>query len=125
MGAYTYYESDSRVIREAQAAVYGGFEVDFIALRRPGTPRTEMVRGVRVIRLNQVKYRGGGYFKYLLAYLQFFLRCLVKTTALFARRRYRAIHVNNMPDFLVFTTIIPRLFGTKVILDIHDPMPNT
>jgi glycosyltransferase involved in cell wall biosynthesis len=30
-----------------------------------------------------------------------------------------------MPDFLVFTTIVPWLFGTKVILDIHDPMPNT
>jgi len=30
-----------------------------------------------------------------------------------------------MPDFLVFATIIPRLFGAKVILDIHDPMPNT
>jgi glycosyltransferase involved in cell wall biosynthesis/rhamnogalacturonyl hydrolase YesR len=30
-----------------------------------------------------------------------------------------------MPDFLVFSSIIPRLFGTKVILDIHDPMPNT
>jgi glycosyltransferase involved in cell wall biosynthesis len=30
-----------------------------------------------------------------------------------------------MPDFLVFATIIARLFGAKVILDIHDPMPNT
>jgi glycosyltransferase involved in cell wall biosynthesis len=41
------------------------------------------------------------------------------------KQRYSAIHVNNMPDFLVFSTIIPRLFGAKVILDIHDPMPNT
>ena len=38
---------------------------------------------------------------------------------------YRLIHVNNIPDFLVFTAIIPKLFGTKIILDIHDPMPNT
>lgn len=30
-----------------------------------------------------------------------------------------------MPDFLVFSTIIPKLLGTKVLLDIHDPMPNT
>jgi len=30
-----------------------------------------------------------------------------------------------MPDFLVFSTVVPRLFGTKVILDIHDPMPDT
>jgi glycosyltransferase involved in cell wall biosynthesis len=125
MIAYSYYESDPRVIREAEAAVDGGFDVDFLALHRTGTPQTEMIRGVRVIRLNQAKYRGAGHLKYLLGYATFFLRCFLKTTSLFFRRRYRAIHVNNMPDFLVFCTIIPRLFGAKVILDIHDPMPNT
>ena len=51
MMAYTYYESDPRVIREAEAAVDGGFDVDFLALRSPGSPPTEMVRGVRVIQL--------------------------------------------------------------------------
>ncbi len=30
-----------------------------------------------------------------------------------------------MPDFLVFSTIVPKLCGAKIILDIHDPMPNT
>jgi glycosyltransferase involved in cell wall biosynthesis len=30
-----------------------------------------------------------------------------------------------MPDFLVFATIVPRLLGAKVILDIHDPMADT
>jgi glycosyltransferase involved in cell wall biosynthesis len=125
MIGYTYYESDPRVIREAEAAIDGGFDVDFLALRRTGTSSTEVVRGVRVIRLNQAKYRGGGHFKYLLEYLKFFFRCLAKSTSLFFKRRYGVIHVNNMPDFLVFTSIIPRLLGTKVILDIHDPMPNT
>jgi len=84
-----------------------------------------MVRGVRVIRVNQSKYRGKTRFRYLLAYLDFFLRCFVKTTALFFKQRYSVIHVNNMPDFLVFSTIVPKLCGTKIILDIHDPMPNT
>ena len=125
MMAYSYYESDPRVIREAEAAAEAGFDVDFLALRRPGTPPMEVIRGVRVIRLNQAKYRGGGRLQYLIDYLAFFLRCFLKTTGFFFKRRYRAIHVNNMPDFLVFCTIIPRLFGTKVILDIHDPMPNT
>jgi glycosyltransferase involved in cell wall biosynthesis len=125
MLAYTYYEEDPRVIREAEAAVDAGFEVDFLALRRAGTPATEVLRGVCLIRLNQGKYRGAGRLRYLINYVQFFLRCIVKTTCLFFRRRYEVIHVNNMPDFLVFTSIIPRLFGTKVILDIHDPMPNT
>jgi glycosyltransferase involved in cell wall biosynthesis len=125
MVAYTFYESDPRVIREAEAAVEAGFEVDFLALRRDGCAPLEMIRGVQVIRLNQGKYRGKGYFSYLLAYMTFFFRCLAKTTSLFFKRHYVVIHVNNMPDFLVFSTLVPWIFGTKVILDIHDPMPNT
>jgi glycosyltransferase involved in cell wall biosynthesis len=125
MIGYTYYEIDPRVIREAEAAVDGGFDVDVLALRRPGSPETEMVRGVRVIRVNQSKYRGKTRFRYLLSYLDFFVRCFAKITALFFKGRYSVIHVNNMPDFLVFSTIVPKLCGTKIILDIHDPMPNT
>ena len=125
MIAYTHYESDPRVIREAEAAVAGGFEVDFLALRRPESPARELVRGVRVLRLNQRRYRGGGHVRYLLSYLEFFVRVFFKSTLLFFQRRYRVAHVNNMPDFLVFATLIPWLFGCKVILDIHDPMPNT
>ncbi|MGH9357495.1 MAG: glycosyltransferase family 4 protein, partial [Terriglobia bacterium] len=125
MMAYSHYESDSRLVREAEAAVEEGFEVDFLALRKAGAPSMEMVRGVRVIRMDQAKYRGDGRIRYIADYLNFFVKSLVKTTGLFFARRYRVIHVNNMPDFLVFSSIIPKLFGTKVILDIHDPMPNT
>jgi glycosyltransferase involved in cell wall biosynthesis len=125
MVAYTYYESDPRVIREAEAALAGGFEVDVLALRKIGTPPTETVRGVRVIRVNQAKYRGGTPVRYLVEYAKFFVRCLATITNLFIKRRYGLIHVNNMPDCLVFSTIVPRLCGAKVILDIHDPMPET
>jgi glycosyltransferase involved in cell wall biosynthesis len=125
MIAYTYYQSDPRVIREAEAAAAAGFAVDFLALRSPGDPPEEDLRGIKVFHLAQSRYRGGGHLKYVLAYLQFFLRCLFKVSILFLKRRYRVIHVNNMPDFLVFSTVIPKIFGAKVILDIHDPMPNT
>jgi glycosyltransferase involved in cell wall biosynthesis len=39
------------------------------------------------------------------------------------RNNYHVIHVHNMPDFLILTALIPRLLGAKVILDVHDPMP--
>jgi len=125
MVAYTNYRTDPRVIREAEAAVSGGFDVDFIALRRDKDPVQEWVNGVRVIHLNQVRYRGGGIIRYLLSYLEFFLRCFFKTTWLQLEKRYRAVHVNNMPDFFVFCALIPKLMGAKILLDIHDPMPNT
>jgi glycosyltransferase involved in cell wall biosynthesis len=125
MIAYTNYASDPRVIRAAEATAEGGFHVDFIALRKKGDPATETVRGVHVIHLNQERYRGGGILFYMLAYLQFFVRCFFKASALHLRRRYSVVHVNNMPDFFVFCALLPKLLGAKVILDIHDPMPDT
>src|SRR5205814_7493447 len=38
-------------------------------------------------------------------------------------RRYDLVHVHNMPDILVFGATAPKLLDAKVILDLHDPMP--
>ncbi len=125
MIAYTNYQTDPRVIRAAEAAVSGGFSVDFIALKREGEPSQEIIRGVNVIHLNQLRYRGGGMLKYMLSYLEFFFRCFFVTSRLHFKKRYKVVHVNNMPDFFVFCALIPKLMGSKILLDIHDPVPNT
>ncbi len=122
--AYTHYESDPRVIRAAEAALEGGFSVDVIALRRPGQTSCETVRGVCVFRV-QARYRGASRLKYLLEYVKFLVRCAVMSARLGISRRYKVVHVHNMPDALVFAALVPKVFGAKVILDIHDPMPET
>jgi glycosyltransferase involved in cell wall biosynthesis len=38
-------------------------------------------------------------------------------------RRFDVVHVHNMPDILVFSALVPKVFGAKVVLDLHDPMP--
>ncbi len=125
MIAYTNYRTDPRVIREAEAAAGAGFEVDFIALRRDHDPPVELINGVRVIHLNQLRYRGDGLLRYLASYAEFFVRCFFRTTWLHLKKRYRVVHVNNMPDLFVFCALVPKLAGARLILDIHDPMPNT
>lgn len=125
MVAYTNYRTDPRVIRAAEAAVSAGFDVDFIALRRQDDPAEEYINGVRLIHLNQVRYRGGHSLGYIVSYLHFFLSCFLKIAWLQREKRYRVVHVNNMPDFFVFCALLPKLMGAKVLLDIHDPMPNT
>src|SRR5579864_860654 len=42
MVAYTFYETDSRVMRYAEALAERGDDVEVFALHRPGTPRTEV-----------------------------------------------------------------------------------
>jgi glycosyltransferase involved in cell wall biosynthesis len=124
MIAYTNYRTDPRVIRQAEAAARAGYAVDFIALRREDDPPQEVINGVRVIHVNQLRYRGRGRLRYLLAYAEFFLRCALRSTALHLAHRYGVVHVNNMPDALIFAALGPRLLGARLVLDIHDPMPN-
>lgn len=125
MIAYTYYRSDPRVIREAEAALTAGFKVDFLALRGPDDPPVEWIRGVKVIHLSQSRYRGSGPLRYLSAYFVFFVRCFFKTIRQQLAKGYKVVHVHNMPDFMVFCALLPKMMGAKVLLDIHDPMPNT
>ena len=38
-------------------------------------------------------------------------------------RRYSLVHVTAPPDIMVFSAIVPKLFGARIILDIHDIGP--
>ena len=124
MVAYTNYKTDARVMREAITAFEGGYSVDFISLKRNNELKRENINGINLYRLNQERYRGNNNIKYLLAYFEFLIRCFFKINFLLLSKWYSIIHLNNLPDFIVFCAIIPKLFGAKIILDIHDPMPN-
>ena len=44
-------------------------------------------------------------------------------TALHIRRRYKLVQVHSLPDPLVFAALVPKLTGARVILDLHECMP--
>ncbi|HSP87682.1 MAG TPA: glycosyltransferase family 4 protein [Ignavibacteriaceae bacterium] len=125
MIGYTNYNTDSRIIKEAESLVEKGYKVDFIVIKRKNDLNNENVNGVNVIRVNQVQYRGESNFRYVLSYLEFFFRAFFLTNLLFIKKGYKFIHVNNIPDFFVFIATLPKILGAKIILDIHDPMPIT
>lgn len=125
MVSYSAYESDNRVMRYAEALAARGDSVDIVAIKKDDrVPDTERIKGVRVHRLqsrsNKNQQRRG-------AYLFPILRFWLLSSWWLARKqfsgRYDFIHVHNVPDFLVFTTWAPKLLGTKVLLDIHDIVP--
>jgi glycosyltransferase involved in cell wall biosynthesis len=123
MVAYTNYLNDARPRREAEALVRRGDQVDFIALGEKDAPSFESVHGVRVFRVKQLKYRGGAFLKYGFSYLRFLLASTAKLLRLHWKERYDIVYVHTMPDLLVLVALIPKLFGCRVILNIHDMMP--
>ena len=117
-----YYPQDPRVLKQVTALVDAGWEVDVVCMRKAGQAKTETVDGVGVVRL-PVAERHAGAVAQALEYLNFFVRAVVATARLDRRRKYDVVQVHNMPDALVFASLIPRLRGARVVLDMHELMP--
>jgi glycosyltransferase involved in cell wall biosynthesis len=122
MVVFSYYPADPRPRREAEALVDAGMVVDLICLRNEGESAHEVVNGVGVYRL-PIQRKRAGKVRYLWEYALFILLAFLKLSSLHLRKRYDVAHVHNMPDVLVFSALLPRITGAKVILDLHDPMP--
>ena len=126
MIAYTIYPSDARVRREAETiASQPGFQVTFLTLKEGKDSKVYRKKGVIVRELDIHKYRGKNKIKYILSYLGFLLTAFTVVNRLVFAKSLDIVHVHNMPDFLVFAAFLPRLIGKKVILDIHDSIPET
>ncbi|MGA3179305.1 MAG: glycosyltransferase [Verrucomicrobiota bacterium] len=121
---YAYYLLDQRPRREAEELVRLGMEVEVISLREDASvPRHEMIDGVHVYRAPVRSSRSKSKLSYVLRYGAFFLHSMFFLSTRGLKSRYDMVHVHNMPDFLVFSALVPRLQGSKIILDMHDPMP--
>src|ERR1700687_5679773 len=123
MIVHSTYPADPRVRRESEALLSNGWHVDVICLRGEGEKSIENCGGATAYRFQIKRHRSSGLAAYLLEYLLFFIAASFWVTLLHLRRGYRVVQVHNMPDFLVFTTLIPRLLGARVVLDMHDLVP--
>jgi glycosyltransferase involved in cell wall biosynthesis len=122
MVVFSHYPADPRPRRAAEALVGEGMRVDLICEQDARSRKRETLGGLEVIRI-PIRHSRGGFLSYAYQYATFILM----SAAIFAwrslGRRYDLIYVHNMPDILVISGLIPKLFGAKVILDQHDPMP--
>lgn len=119
MVAYANYFTDARIKNYVGALLRQGFQVDVLALGRRDAAE---LPGFRLFSMAEKHWsdRPGGY---IIAQLRFLLWATWRLVILSAREPYQFVHVHNMPDFLVFSALAPRLRGARVILDVHDTMP--
>lgn len=126
MIAYTNYPTDTRVRREAEAlSASNRYQVRVITLKNGPNPKRTQMEGVEIIEVNTLKYRGKNQLRYLLSYGNFFIKAMMECSRLTLKKELDAVHIHNMPDFLVVAALLPKLMGKPVILDIHDTMPET
>ncbi len=118
------YETDNRVRRYAEALAKRGDFVDVIALAGGSIPLgLEEISGVSVFRVQHRVRNERTKWTYASRLLRFLFVSSVFLTKRHHRIRYDVIHVHNLPDFLVFGAWYPKMTGSKIILDIHDIVP--
>jgi len=122
MVVFSPYPIDPRPRRAVEALRNEGAYIELICEAEGDAPAREKLENLEVTRI-PIRHIRGGALSYAYQYFSF----ISISTAIFAwrllRRRYQLIYVHNMPDILVLSGLIPKLFGAKVILDQHDPMP--
>jgi glycosyltransferase involved in cell wall biosynthesis len=123
MVTHSFYDTDNRVMRYAETLSARGNHVDVISLRLFDDEPNVVLNGVNVIKIQtrdrDVKSRRG----HLFPVLKFLLRASWILAKRHRKSAYDVVHVHSVPDFMVFAAWLPKLTGAKVILDIHDILP--
>jgi glycosyltransferase involved in cell wall biosynthesis len=97
--------------------------IDVICLRDDKAEKARETFGsINVHRVPLRRHRAGK-LSYIGQYSAFLFISFAYLAVRSLTRRYDFVHVHNMPDVLVFSAAVPKMFGAKVILDLHDPMP--
>lgn len=125
MIAYTDYKIDARVRREAETLASHGFRVICLTTRGESLPATFVLDGVEIRELAVPKYRGKSTRAYLGSYVRFLLAASAACIGLLRKGELDVVHAHNIPDFLVLAGLVPRLAGRRVVLDVHDSVPET
>ena len=124
MVAYSPYEADNRIRRYAETLAKRGDQVDVIAISGTDFEQQEKeINGVTVYRVQHREQNERSKWTYAWRLLRFLAKSSAVMTRLHKQNRYDVIHIHNMPDFLVFAAWYPKLTGAKLILDIHDVVP--
>lgn len=110
-------------MRYNEALAERGDNVEVISLRREGQPKITASAGVQITGLQTRKVNERSPFTYLARILLFSLRAMLVVSWRHLRSPYDVVHIHSVPDFLVFTAWLPKLMGARLILDIHDLLP--
>ncbi len=114
------YAFDARTQRHAEALADRGYDTDVICLAGPMPGKYP---GVNLIELGHPVYQGGRRRSYLRTYLRFVISAAFIALRRSLTQRYDLVIASSMPDAIVLCAWPTKLFGSKILLDVRDTMP--
>jgi glycosyltransferase involved in cell wall biosynthesis len=116
------YPADTRVRNEAQSLAAAGHQLTVIAPRAHRQSRQEVLNGVHVFRY-PAPPNGLGKISYAIEFFYVTLATSLAVLFIWLRHGLDVVHLHNPPDTLFVASLIPKLFGKKLVFDHHDLAP--
>jgi len=125
------YPEDPLVRRTAEAAARAGCDYHVICSMKEGEEEYEIFNSVHVHRIRMRGKNGKPlgritampFGRMLALWSIFAFLAAAKVARLHFDLKFNVVHVHNLPDFLAFAAIVPKLLGAQVILEIQDVTP--
>jgi glycosyltransferase involved in cell wall biosynthesis len=122
MVTFSPYPADPRPRRAIDALLGEGMSIDLICLADEENTGREKLGELQIWRV-PITHRRAGKLSYAYQYSAFILISASILASRCVKHRYDLAYVHNMPDILVASVLVSKAMGAKVILDLHDPMP--
>jgi glycosyltransferase involved in cell wall biosynthesis len=101
-----------------------GFDVDVVCTEGLTVPPAAGATSGRLRTFAiPIAHRRGGVARYVLEYAAFFAAALAVVSWLALRVRYVLVQSDNLPDSLVFASVVPRLRGARVVFNMFELTP--
>jgi glycosyltransferase involved in cell wall biosynthesis len=113
------YPKDSRIRRYTNTLRQNNYNICIICIGTNESFHEVLSNNVHIYRLRLQKKRST-ILRRLTEYFLFEIFSFFMTSYVFFRHNIRIFHVHTLPDFLVFSCIIPKIFGARIILDFHE-----
>lgn len=115
------YPSHPLLYRNIDALLEGGAQVDLVCTG--DAPANAPTRPSLRIHRVHLDHRRTSRLRYVVEYFGFFFASLPTVWWWSVRNRYDTVQVDNMPDFLVFSAVVARVRGARVVLCLFELMP--
>src|SRR5512146_3003281 len=101
------YPGDARLFTEILALQEAGYHVDVVCMRGRGQSYIGRDGDVTIYRVPSLTRKRASKLRYVVEYASFLLPCFLLLAMLQLWKRYRLVHVTNLPDALAFAALVP------------------
>ena len=116
------YPQETHVLRNITTLLEAGFQVELICLKDKNQPFVEKSGNLNIYRI-PLKHKRHSLWYILWEYIIFFFVSLLLITIRFICFRPKYVEIDTMPDFIVFTAVLPKILGAQIVLYMFELMP--